>query len=75
MYLPKRGRPLTGCTGPSTFGKVHTVFNYCKIKFRPGSVPENTKENSPLVFTTLKMGSLKSALSFCKKAQEPEGFT
>jgi hypothetical protein len=21
-----------------------TVFNYCKIKFRPGSVPENTKE-------------------------------
>jgi hypothetical protein len=42
------------------------VFNYCKIKLRPGSVPENTKEKSPLVFTTVKMGSLKSALSFCK---------
>jgi hypothetical protein len=52
-----------------------TVFSDCKIKFRPGSVAENTMEKSPLVFTTVKMGSLKSALSFCKKAQEAEGFT
>jgi hypothetical protein len=52
-----------------------TVFSYCKIKFSPGSVLENTKEKSSLVFTTVKMGSLKSALSFCQKAQEAEGFT